>query len=158
MVMSHFTSCVLVFSCSDGCCCHCNNANYVIHNGCTICQFFWRTVPKPQSRIYEVSLQGLLRLGYEVGETSNQSSNMPVLEFHFVRVVHCLLEFVHVYAVFWDFCLEKMSCKSFLKLQVVIISLDAFQVFCEARVNTRSPLSIGSTTACRKTSVSIPHS
>ena len=82
----------------------------------------------------------------------------PVLEFHFVRAVHCLLEFVHVYANFWDFCLEQMSCKSFLKLQVVIISLDAFQVFCEARVNTRSPLSNGSTTACRKTSVSIPHS
>ena len=72
--------------------------------------------------------------------------------------VHCLLEFVHVYAVFWDFCLEQMSCKSFLKLQVVIISLDAFQVFCEARVNTRSPLSNGSMTACSKTSVSIPHS
>ena len=48
-----------------------------------------------------------------------------------------------MYAVFWDFCLEQMSCKSFLKLQVVIISLDAFQVFCEARVNTRSPLSNG---------------
>ena len=55
--------------------------------------------------------------------------------------VHCLLEFVHVYAVFCDFCLEQMSCKSFLKLQVVIISLNAFQVFCEARVNMRSPLS-----------------
>ena len=40
-----------------------------------------------------------------------------------------------------------MSCKSFVKLQVVIISLDAFQVFCEARVNTWSPLSNGSTTA-----------
>ena len=46
-----------------------------------------------------------------------------------------------MYVVFWDFSLEQMSCKSFLKLQVVIISLDAFQVFCEARVNTRSPLS-----------------
>ena len=67
----------------------------------------------------------------EVRATSNQLSNMPVLEFH------CLLldpEFVHVYAVFWDFCLEQMSCKSFLKLQVVIISLDAFQVFGEAVV------------------------
>ena len=39
-VMSHFSSCVLVFSCSDRCCCHCNYANYVIHNGCTICPFF----------------------------------------------------------------------------------------------------------------------
>ena len=65
---------------------------------------------------------------------------------------------MYMYAVFWDFCLEQMSCKSFLKLQVVIISLDAFQVFCEARVNTRSPSSNGSTTACSKTSVSIPHS
>ena len=62
-----------------------------------------------------------------------------------------------MYAVLWDFCLEQMSCKSFLKLQVVIISLDAFQVLCEARVNTRNPLSNGSTTACKKTSVSIPH-
>ena len=71
--------------------------------------------------------------------------------------VHCLQEFVHVYAAFWDFCLEQMSCKSFLNLQVVIISLDAFQVFCEAGVNTRSPLkaSNGSTTACSKTS--LPH-
>ena len=63
-----------------------------------------------------------------------------------------------MYAVFWDFCLEQMSCKSFLNLQVVIISLDAFKVFCEARVNMRSPLSNGSMTACSKTSVSIPHS
>ena len=60
-----------------------------------------------------------------------------------------------MYAVFGIF---EMSCKSFLKLQVVIISLDAFQVFFEARVNTRSPLSNGSTTACSKTSVGIPHS
>ena len=63
-----------------------------------------------------------------------------------------------MYAVFWDFYFGQMSCKSFLKLQVVIISLDAFQVFCEARINTRSPLSNGCTTACSKTSVSIPHS
>ena len=57
-----------------------------------------------------------------------------------LSVVDCLLEFV--FAVFWGFCLGQMSCKSILKLQVVIISLGAFQVFCEARVNTRSPLII----------------
>ena len=33
---------------------------------------------------------------------------------------------------------DKMSYKSFLKSQVGIISLGAFQVFCEARANTRS--------------------
>ena len=56
-----------------------------------------------------------------------------------------------MYAVFWDFCLEQMSCKSFLKLQVVIISLAAFQVFCEATVNTIN----GSKTACSKTSTQL---
>ena len=83
---------------------------------------------------------------------------MPVLEFVCCSLfaVHCLLEFG--FAVFWDFCLEQMSCKSLLKSEVVIIPLGAFQVFCEARVNTRSPLSNGSTTACSKTSVSIPRS
>ena len=38
-----------------------------------------------------------------------------------------------------NFSLGQMSCKSFLKSQVGIISLGAFQVFCEARANTRSP-------------------
>ena len=33
---------------------------------------------------------------------------------------------------------DKMSYKSFLKSQVGIISLGTFQVFCEARANTRS--------------------
>ena len=89
---------------------------------------------------------------WRFGATSNQCWSFTLF------AVHCLLEFVHVYAVFWDFCLEQMSCKSFLTLQGVIISLDAFQIFCEARVNTRSPLSNGSTTACSKTSVNIPHS
>ena len=60
-----------------------------------------------------------------------------------------------------------MSCKPFLKSQVGIISLGAFQVFCEARANTRSPRSNGFTTAeidrkqCSKTSdesVSVPGS
>ena len=51
-----------------------------------------------------------------------------------------------------------MSYKSFLKFQVGIISLGAFQAFCESRVNTKSPWSNGSTTAkidlknCIKTS------
>ena len=34
---------------------------------------------------------------------------------------------------------RQMSCKSFLKSQVGIISLGIFQVFCEARANVRSP-------------------
>ena len=33
---------------------------------------------------------------------------------------------------------DEMSYESFLKSQVGIISLGAFQVFCEARANTRS--------------------
>ena len=35
--------------------------------------------------------------------------------------------------------LGQMSCKSFLKSQVGIISLGAFKVFCEARANTGNP-------------------
>ena len=52
--------------------------------------------------------------------------------------------------------LAQVSCKSFLKFQVGIISLGA--LFRESRVNTKSPLSNGSTAAevdlkhCRKTS------
>ena len=42
---------------------------------------------------------------------------------------------------------DKMSYKSFLKSQAGIISLGAFQVFCEARANTRSLWSNRFTTA-----------
>ena len=53
-------------------------------------------------------------------------------------------------------CLAQVSCKSFLKFQVGIISLGA--LFRESRVNTKSPLSNGSTAVeidlkhCSKTS------
>ena len=97
-------------------------------------------------------------LGTRVAIVEVRGDFEPVVQYASAGVSLCSLfavcwsSYVHVYAVFWDFCLEQMSCKSFLKLQVVIISLDAFQVFCEARVNTRSPLFNGSTTACSKTS------
>ena len=58
-----------------------------------------------------------------------------------------------------NFSLGQMSCKSFLKSQVGIISLGAFLVFCEARAtrahdptDSRLLRSITSTTARRLTS------
>ena len=57
-----------------------------------------------------------------------------------------------------NFSLGQMSCKSFLKSQVGIISLGAFQVFCEARatrahdpLDSRLLRSIASTAARRLT-------
>ena len=103
-------------------------------------------------------------LGMRMAVVEVRGDFEPVVQYASAGVSLCSLFsvcwslYMYVYAVFWDFCLEQMSCKSFPKLQVVIISLDTFQVFCEARVDTRSPLSNGSTTACSKTSVSIPHS
>ena len=82
-------------------------------------------------------------------------------EWHMSVLSLCLLLFAVCGSLWLLFAGTFTYDKSFLKLHVVIISLGAFQAFCEARVNTRSPLSVTSTAARRLTcleSVSIPRS
>ena len=59
-VISHFSSCLLVFLWYDSCCSvpsHCNYANYVIHNGCTTCPYFGAR--------YQGLNQGFMTLAYK---------------------------------------------------------------------------------------------